>query len=131
MTIHRVLFGAGRRVGAIAAVAAFIIGLSFPALAGLHRARLSVDLAKRLSSGSDGASQVILAGTDSSVKIIAARYGARITKTLRGAAVLEVTGGQLAALSEDPDVDHLSGDARVSRMASSTRGWRWPTWLVP
>ena len=54
------------------------------------------------------------------VQTLAARYGARITEAVRGGAVLEVTGGQLDALSQDPDVAHLSGDVPVRRMMAVT-----------
>ena len=59
-------------------------------------------------------------GTDAEVQTLAIRYGARIRKSVRGGAVLEVTGGQLVALSEDPDVAHLSGDVPVQRMMAVT-----------
>ncbi len=51
------------------------------------------------------------------MRTLATRYGAVLKKSLRGGAVLELTGGQLEALSDDPSVDHLSGDARVQRMS--------------
>ena len=56
-----------------------------------------------------------MTGTDEQVRTLAARYGATVKKSLRGGAVLEVTAGQLDALSQDPDVDHLSGDVPVQR----------------
>ncbi len=51
------------------------------------------------------------------LQTLAKRYGAKVLKTLRNGAVLQVTGGQLDALSQDADVDHLSGDVPVVRMA--------------
>ncbi|MDQ3212576.1 MAG: hypothetical protein M3Q85_07865, partial [Acidobacteriota bacterium] len=91
--------------------------LSVPAQAGPHRARLSKDLADRVTAGSDEPSRIIIAGTRGKVQALAARYGARVHKYLRAGAVLEVTGGQLAAISRDPEVDHVSGDVRVQRMS--------------
>ena len=88
-----------------------LVGLvSRPASAAPHGARLSRDLADRVAAGREDSTSVIVSGTPDTVQGLAARYGARIKKSLRGGAVLEVTGGQLAALSQDPDVDHASGD---------------------
>ncbi|MBW8894796.1 MAG: S8 family serine peptidase, partial [Acidobacteria bacterium] len=86
------------------------------AAAGARHARLSKDLEARIASGRTDATSVIVAGTETEIQSLALRYGATVKKSLRGAAVLEVTGGQLDALSNDPDVAHLSGDARVQRM---------------
>ncbi|HEU4935507.1 MAG TPA: S8 family peptidase, partial [Vicinamibacterales bacterium] len=88
--------------------------------AGPHRARLSQDLEARLAAGSTGATSVIISGTETAIRSVAQRYGATVTKSLRGGAVLEVTAGQLDALTSDPDVTHLSGDARVQRMTATT-----------
>ena len=44
---------------------------------------------------------------------LVARYGARLKKRIHGGAVLEATGGQIDAISQDPDVDHIAGDASV------------------
>jgi len=85
-----------------------------------HRARLSKDLEARLAAGRTDATSVIVSGTQAEIESIASRYGAVLKKLLRGAAVLEVSGGQLDALSADPDVSHLSGDARVLRMIATT-----------
>ena len=57
-------------------------------------------------------SDIILAASDEQVQVLATRYGARVKKRLRNAAVLEVTGGQLRDLSEDADVSSVSGDLR-------------------
>ena len=45
--------------------------------------------------------------------LLAARYGLTVKRYLSSGAVLSVTAGQLDALSQDPDVDHLSADALV------------------
>ena len=42
-----------------------------------------------------------------------ARYGVRLKKRIHGGAVLEATGGQIDAMSQDPDVEHMSGNATV------------------
>src|SRR6266542_3362129 len=84
--------------------------------AATHQARLSGDLAQRLASGSNDISSVIVSGTPDQIAVLAARYGARVKKTLREGAVLDVTGGQPASLASDQDVDHLSRDVPVQRM---------------
>ena len=84
--------------------------------AGPKRARLSRDLAERLSNADAGVTSVIVSGSPETLEALATRYGAKVKKTLYGAAVLEVNGGQLDALSQDPEVDHLSGDVPVTRM---------------
>ncbi len=85
--------------------------------AGPHRARLSRDLESRIAAARGEPATVIVSGSDERVRSLATRYGAVLKKPLRGGAVLEVTAGQLEALSDDPSVDHLSGDAPVQRMA--------------
>jgi len=60
--------------------------------AATHQARLSGDLAQRLASGSNDISSVIVSGTPDQIAVLAARYGARVKKTLREGAVLDVTG---------------------------------------
>ena len=102
-----------RRAAVVTVLVAATTGI---AQAGPHRARLSKDLADRLAAGDQRSTRVIVSGSEELVVTLATRYGARVTKTLRGGAVLEVTGGQLDALSQDPDVDHLSGDVPVHRM---------------
>jgi serine protease AprX len=102
------------------AVAVGFVFLSVSAEAGARRPRLSRDLADRVAARTSDSARVIVTGTAADVQLLAARYGARVTKSVRGGAVLEVTGGQLVALSEDPDVDHLSGDVPVQRMMAVT-----------
>src|SRR4029079_12783357 len=87
------------------------------AAAGPHHARLSEGLESRIQSARAHPTTVIVSGTDEQVRALATRYGAVLKKSIRGGAVLEVTGGQLEAMSDDPSVDHLSGDTRVQRMA--------------
>jgi serine protease AprX len=109
-----------RRGASLAAVFAVLMLVGQLAEAGPHRARLSKDLEARLASGSEETTRVIVSGTDAEVDALAVRYGARRTKSVRGGAVLEVTGGQLAGLAADQGVTHLSSDARVERMMAVT-----------
>src|SRR5688572_19207151 len=102
----------------IALVAAIGVSFESPAEAGPRHARLSKDLIERLNR-TEGA-QVIVAGTEAELQTIAARHGVRLRKSLRGAAVFEATAGQLEALSRDPGVAHLSGDAPVRRTMAVT-----------
>ena len=85
-----------------------------------HRARLSRDLADRIAASRTDTVRVIVSGTDAEVSEIAGRHGARVAKRLRGAAVLEVPGAALDALSQDPSVSHLSGDVPVRRLMAVT-----------
>ena len=54
------------------------------------------------------------------MQALATRYGARVKKRLRNAAVLEVSGGQLRDLSEDAEVASVSGDVPVRTMSTVT-----------
>ena len=107
---------------AAAAFATVLIGIlcADPASADGHRARLSRDLADRIATGAPGSTDVILIGNAERIRSVAARYGANLKKTLRTGAVLEVTSGQLDALSQDPDVAQVSGDVAVTRMMAVT-----------
>ena len=60
--------------------------------AGPRRASLSRDLSERLAARVDAATDVIVTGTDAQVNELATRYGARVKKRLKNAAVFEVTG---------------------------------------
>ena len=106
----------------ISGPALILLVVLFPAVAnaGPHRAKLSKDLEARLAAGRSEATNVIVSGTDAEIQTLAIRYGAVVKKSLRGAAVLEVAGGQLEAITSDPDVAHISGDARVQRMIATT-----------
>ncbi|MEO8522344.1 MAG: S8 family serine peptidase, partial [Acidobacteriota bacterium] len=100
--------------------AALLFSIGVPAQAGPHKARLSRDLADRIAAGGSGAADVIVSGTPETLQALAARYGARVKKSLRGGAVLEVPAGQLGSFSEDADVDHASGDVPVHRAMAVT-----------
>ena len=110
--------GRSRQVArAVLTVVLLAVLTAVPAAAETRRARLSKDLSDRIASGSEQPNSIIISGSDAHIQTIAARYGARIKKALRGGAVLDVTGGQLVAISEDPDVAHLTGDVPVVRMS--------------
>ena len=85
-----------------------------------QRARLSKDLSDRLAARVEAPTDVIVAGSDEQIEALATRYGARVKKRLRNAAVLEVSGGQLRDLSEDAEVASVSGDVPVRAMATVT-----------
>src|SRR4029079_447495 len=72
------------------------------------------------AAGATDTSSVIVEGSDAEVQALVARYGARLKKAVRGGAVLEVTGAQLAAVSEGPVFTYISGEARVQRMMGVT-----------
>jgi len=93
----------------LAAVVVVSVGVS-PAFAARH-ARLSADLEDHLAAGSQTIA-VIVHGTRTEVDALATRYNLRVARYLKSGAVLRVTAGQLAAVSEDQTVEHLSGDAR-------------------
>src|SRR6478609_8696362 len=100
---------------------AFACACSSTAFAqGAHRARLSRDLADRIAQRLDAATEIIVSAPDATVDQLVRRYGATLKKRLQGGAVLEATGGQIDAISQDPDVPHLSGNAAVYRMAEVT-----------
>src|SRR4051794_25790182 len=91
-----------------------------PAGAQGHRARLSRDLADRLQRRVEAPAEIIVSGSDATVDQVVRRYGPRLKKRIVGGAVLEATGGQLDAISQDPDVTHVSGNATVYRMMAVT-----------
>src|SRR4051794_19362466 len=96
------------------------IAVATPAGAQSHRARLSRDLAERLKGRVEAPTDIIVSGSDAILDQIATRYGARLKKRLPGGAVLEATGGQIDAISQDPDVEHVSGNPTVYRMMAVT-----------
>ncbi|MEO6239415.1 MAG: S8 family peptidase, partial [Vicinamibacterales bacterium] len=104
----------------VAVLAVAIVAVPAPATAQGHRARLSSDLSERLRQRVEGATEVIVSVKDSDIDSLVARYGMRLKKRLRGGAVIEATGGQIDAMSQDADVDHIAGDARVYRMMAVT-----------
>ena len=110
----------GRRISFVAALSCALVVLTVSVEAGQQRASLSKDLRDRLAAGVEAPTDVIVAGNDEQVEVLATRYGARIKKRLTNAAVFEVSGGQLRDLSEDPEVVNLSGDVPVRTMTTVT-----------
>src|SRR4051812_31942853 len=88
--------------------------------AGPRHARVSSDLSARLNSASTVPVDVIVSGSADQVARIASRHGLSIRKTLSSGAVLSVPQRLLAELSEDADVDVLSGNAPVHSHAVLT-----------
>jgi serine protease AprX len=89
-----------------------------PAVAQSYHARVSRDIADRLARHLDEPTSVIVAADEALIEQIAVRYGARVTKRVRGGAVMAVTGGQLEGLAQDPDIAHIAGDVPVFRMSA-------------
>src|SRR5690349_11074829 len=114
MSLHRIVRNS--RVFAVAVVAAVtLLGVGVDgAAAQARRARLSKDLADRIAQRIEAPTEVIVDVPQDRVDALAARYGARVKKRIHGGAVLEATGGQIDALSQDPDVPHMSENARVA-----------------
>jgi serine protease AprX len=102
------------RASRVAVAAGFVALLVAPAvpLGAAHRARLSADLADHLNAGSSSIS-VIVHGTKAEVDALASRYNLAVKRWMKSGAVLQVTAGQLDALSQDEAVDHLSGDIPI------------------
>ncbi len=101
-----------RSLRAALVCASLALAPSVAAAAGAHSARLSADLSDHLSAGSQTI-RVIVHGTRAEVDALAQRYGLRIVKYLRSGAVFQVNAGQLSAMRQDQDYDHLSGDLRI------------------
>src|SRR5688572_29962410 len=104
---------------AVAAAAALLCAAVEPAVA-QSRARLSKDVAERIAQRIEAPTEIIVDVAPDRAQALAARYGARLKKLIRGGAVFEATGGQIDALSQDPEVPHISGNARVFRMMAVT-----------
>jgi len=107
------LFGLPGALPAVLGALVATLLLSSPVEAGPHRARLARDLADRIAAASNESGAVILEGDRAKVERLAVRYGLRIRRHLAHGAVVELNGGQLDALSQDPEVDHLSSDLPV------------------
>ncbi|MEP6783572.1 MAG: S8 family serine peptidase, partial [Acidobacteriota bacterium] len=88
--------------------------------AGPRHARVSSDLSGNLNSGSSTPVDVIVTGSPEQIARIAARHGLSIRKSLSSGAVFSVPKRLLAELSEDQDIDVLSGNAKVHSHAVLT-----------
>jgi serine protease AprX len=95
-----------------------------------HRARLSADLSSVLARVSAARTRVLVDGSRANLTNLVARHRVQVVRWLDNGAVLALNPQELAALSLDPVVDHLSGDLPVrpsmvvsnaSTMADKTR----------
>jgi serine protease AprX len=95
--------------------AALVLQLPFAAAAGAgpRRARLSSDLTAILDSGSTGSVEAIVCGSVEKLERIAARNGLTIKKQLSSCAVFAVSRDGLEALSQDLEVESVSGNSLV------------------
>ena len=90
-----------------------------------RRARLSDDLARRLQTGDDSETSVILTGSPERIDEVAARHGLQIQKRLFGGAVVNVPKGALDRVTRDAALDHVSGNTSCSRRwRRSVKRWR-------
>lgn len=88
--------------------------------AGSRRARLSSELSTHLASGS-GDIEVIVTGSVEKTARLSQRHGLRVKKQLESGAVFSVSRQELDALSQDLEVESLSGNPLVrSAMALTT-----------
>lgn len=107
--VTRLAFSWPRRAVCGVVVAVVCAGASAEAA---HRARLSADLADDLARGKQSI-EVIVQGDRTTVDTLARRYNLVVKRYHRTGAILRVNAGQLAALQQDTDVDHLSGNNRL------------------
>ena len=110
---------------AVLAIAVLVLACATSAAASERRARLSSDLKAHLNSSSPAPIDVIVSGSQERIDRLARRHGLVVKKVLSSGAVLTASKRALAALSQDVEVDSLSGDATVrSHMAvtASTTG---------
>ena len=102
--------------------AALVLQLPLPATAGAgpRKARLSSDLTARLDAGATGSVEVIVSGSVEKIERIAARNGLKVTKQLSSGPVFTVSKDGLEALSQDVEVDAVSGNSLVRSNALLT-----------
>jgi len=98
----------------VALCAAFACAAAAPAQA-QHRARLSADLTGPLNAGSQ-AIEVIVDGAATADRL-AAKYNLKVKRRMKSGGVLTVNAGQLAALQQDAELDHLSSNGRYHSSA--------------
>ena len=78
-----------------------------------HRARLSADLSWLLTRASATRTRVLVDGSRASLTDLVTRHRVSVVRWLDNGVVLALNPQELAALSLDPVVDHLSGDLPV------------------
>ena len=98
------------RMAAAAAFLSFALAAGPAFAAGPHAARLSADLSQHLSAGSQNV-EVIVDGAAAADRL-AAKYNLTVKRRMRNGGVLVVNAGQLSAMQQDADIDHLSGNIR-------------------
>ncbi|HVZ20010.1 MAG TPA: hypothetical protein VG871_03050, partial [Vicinamibacterales bacterium] len=111
-----------RHGASLSVTLALTAALAVPVAAGAqpHRARMSRDIADRIAGRVEASTDIIVSAGDAAIDQIALRYGVRVKRRIAGGAVFEATGGQIDAITQDPDVDHVAGDVRVRRMDAIT-----------
>src|SRR5215203_5063994 len=88
--------------------------------AGQRQARLSSDLSAHLDSGSGADVDVIVSGSVEKIARLAERHGLHIKRQLEFGAVFTVSTQSLEALSQDVEVEALSGNSRVHSSSALT-----------
>ena len=96
-------------------VAAFSFLVAATPAQAQHRARLSADLNDHLTSGSQQV-EVIVDGAATADRL-AAKYNLKVKRRLKSGGVLSVNAGQLAALQNDAEIEHISGNHRYHTSA--------------
>ena len=109
-----------RRAWSVVAASLVLVLAASTGLFAAPRARLSQDLSQALQRGDVDRFDVIVQGGSASVDAAAARYGAQVKKRLRTGAVLAVSREALEAMSADPTIGHVAGDAPVQSMMAVT-----------
>ena len=100
---------------------ALLLASATSSVASGRRARLSSDLAAQMNSASSGPFDLIFSGPPERTDRLVKRHGLTIKKVLSSGAVVRASRAALTALSNDPEVEALSGDGVVrSQMAVST-----------
>ncbi len=93
--------------------AVFLLVCATSALAGRPRARLSSDLVAHLNSNSSAAIDIIVSGSQELIARLVKRHSLVVKKVLTSGAVLTVPKHAIGALSEDHEVEKLSGNPVV------------------
>ena len=109
-----------RRVLLLLSLILVFVALGAPArpLTARRHERLSAELRARKNARPYERTSVIIRGNPARARRIAARHGLRIVRFLEHEAVLEANGAQIDELSQDDDVDSLSGDVAVRPLMS-------------
>jgi serine protease AprX len=83
-----------------------------------HRARLSTDLIGHQARRAQSRTRVIVHGDSAMLDAVAQRHGLKIVRRLAGSAVVMANSEEIAQLSADEEIDHLSGDVPVKTWMS-------------